>query len=83
VVVEVADERGDGALEIDVVFPQGIVGIDEQRLARRKLGHGDYVSETEWANRGGLWIPELAAKDNKTAGPPSYLEDSAKMYSNS
>jgi len=33
VVVQVADERGDGALEVDVVFPQRIVGVNEQGLA--------------------------------------------------
>jgi hypothetical protein len=32
--VEVVDERGDGALEIDIVLPQGVVGVEEQGLAR-------------------------------------------------
>jgi hypothetical protein len=40
VVVQIADEGGDGALEVDVVFPQRIVGVDEQRLAGREAGHG-------------------------------------------
>ena len=50
VVVEVGDEGGDGALEVDVVFPEGVVGVDEQGLAGGKsgggwsLGHGDFVS---------------------------------------
>ena len=38
-VVEIADEGGDGALEVDVVLPQRIVGIDQQRLAWRELRH--------------------------------------------
>ena len=33
VVVQVADECGYGALEVDVVFPEGIVGVDEEGLA--------------------------------------------------
>jgi hypothetical protein len=32
VMVEVADEAGDGALEVDIVFPEGIVGVNEQGL---------------------------------------------------
>jgi hypothetical protein len=32
-VVEVGDERGDGALEVDVVLPQRVVGVEEQGLA--------------------------------------------------
>ena len=40
VVVEIADEGGDGALEVDVVFPEGVVGVDEQGLAGREVGHG-------------------------------------------
>ena len=32
-VVEVGDEGGDGALEVDVVLPQGVVGVEEQGLA--------------------------------------------------
>jgi hypothetical protein len=35
VVIEVGDEAGDGALEVDVVFPEGVVGVDEQRLVGR------------------------------------------------
>ena len=31
-VIEVGDEAGDGALEVDVVLPEGIVGVDEQGL---------------------------------------------------
>jgi len=31
-VIEVGDEAGDGALEVDVVFPEGVVGVDEQGL---------------------------------------------------
>jgi hypothetical protein len=30
--IEERDETRDGALKIDVVFPERIVGIDEQRL---------------------------------------------------
>jgi hypothetical protein len=31
-VVEVGDEGGDGALEVDVVLPEGVIGIDEEGL---------------------------------------------------
>ena len=34
VVIQVADECGDGALEIDVILPERVVSIDEERLAR-------------------------------------------------
>ena len=30
--IEVGDEAGDGALEVDVVLPERIVGVDEQSL---------------------------------------------------
>ena len=30
--IEVGDEAGDGLLEVDVVLPEGVVGIDEQGL---------------------------------------------------
>lgn len=32
-VVEITDEACDRALEVDVVLPEGVVGVDEQRLA--------------------------------------------------
>ena len=32
VMIQERDEVGDGALKVDVVLPQRIVGIDEQRL---------------------------------------------------
>jgi len=49
-VVEIGDEAGDGALEVDVVFPKGVVGVDEQglrdrwaeRLRADGLGRGDH-----------------------------------------
>ena len=41
VVIEIADECGDGALEVDVVFPEGVVGVDEEGLAGGEVGHGD------------------------------------------
>jgi hypothetical protein len=31
-VIEVGDEAGDGVLEVDVVLPEGIIGVDEQSL---------------------------------------------------
>ena len=37
VVVQIADEGGDGALEVDVVFPERIVGVDEQRLSGAEI----------------------------------------------
>src|ERR1035437_798830 len=47
VVIQIADESGYGTLEVDVVLPQRIVGIDEQRLAWRELRHQSYSSESE------------------------------------
>jgi hypothetical protein len=34
-VIEVRDEAGNGAFEVDVVFPQRVVGVDQQSLIRR------------------------------------------------
>ncbi len=45
VVIQVADEGDDGAFKVDVVFPQSVVGIDEQGLTGRELGHDSYGSE--------------------------------------
>ena len=38
-VVQIADEGGDGALEVDVVLPQRVVGVDQQGLAGGEGGH--------------------------------------------
>jgi len=40
VVIEEADECGDGSFEVDVVFPQCVVRVDEKRLAGGNLEHG-------------------------------------------
>lgn len=37
-VVEVRDERGNGALEVDIVLPERIVGVDKQRLVAEARG---------------------------------------------
>ena len=45
VMVQEGDEVGDGALEVDVVLPERVVGVDEQVLAGRVAmggGHGTY-----------------------------------------
>ena len=34
-VVEVGDERGDSALEVDIVFPQRIVCVEEEVLVTK------------------------------------------------
>jgi hypothetical protein len=39
VMIQIADERGDGALKVDVVFPQGIVGVDQKGLPGRRRDH--------------------------------------------
>ena len=39
-VIEVGDEAGDGALEVDVVLPEGVVGVDEQGLIGRAAAEG-------------------------------------------
>ena len=31
-VIKVGDEGGDGTLEVDVVLPQRVIGVDEQGL---------------------------------------------------
>ena len=49
-VIEVADEGGDGALEVDVVFPERVVGVDEQGLAWREAGHGSMVKAASVVN---------------------------------
>ena len=51
VVIKVADECGDCALEVNIVLPQRIVGVNEQRLTSGKFRHKSYISELEW---GGL-----------------------------
>ena len=39
-VIKVGDEAGDCALEVDIVFPEGVVGVDQQCLARVENGLG-------------------------------------------
>jgi hypothetical protein len=39
VMIEIADEAGDSALEVDVVLPQRVVGVDEKGLAGEHRGH--------------------------------------------
>jgi hypothetical protein len=46
-VVEERNEVGDGALEVNVVFPERVVGVDEQGLAGRELGHGIHGNEVD------------------------------------
>jgi hypothetical protein len=41
--VQKTDERGNGALKVDVVFPQRIVCVDEQGLSGREAGHRSMV----------------------------------------
>ena len=55
-VIEEADECSNGALEVDVVFPERIVCIDEQILACGKLRHVSMVKPLDKLR--------LAAKDN-------------------
>jgi hypothetical protein len=47
-VIEIGDEAGDGALEVDVVFPEGVVGVDEQGLIGR-VAKG-LVRELVWSS---------------------------------
>jgi hypothetical protein len=46
VVIEIADEGSNRALKVDVIFPKGIVGIDEQGLARSIGRHTNYGIES-------------------------------------
>ena len=63
VVIQIADEGGDGALEVDVVFPEGVVGVDEEGLAGRELGHELMVAKKGATSkcRVGWWENELAS----------------------
>src|SRR5579859_4135838 len=42
VMIEIADKGCDRTLEVDVVFPERVVGVDEKGLAGGEVGHGDY-----------------------------------------
>jgi len=44
-VVQIADEGRDGPLEVDVVFPEGVIGIYKKCLAGRELGHRIYRNQ--------------------------------------
>ena len=44
-VVEKRDEAGDRPLEIDVVLPQGVIGVDEQRLRTVRAGRKLHVED--------------------------------------
>jgi hypothetical protein len=37
VMIEEGNEFGDGALEIDVIFPEGVIGVDEESLGEQSL----------------------------------------------
>jgi len=37
-VIEVGDEAGNGALEVDVVLPKRVVGVDQEGLIGRSAG---------------------------------------------
>src|ERR1700728_2243586 len=44
VMIQEGDEVGDGPLEIDIIFPKSIVGIDEKVLAGREaMGGGNHA----------------------------------------
>jgi hypothetical protein len=45
-VIQVANECRYRPLEINVVFPQRVVGVNEQSLAGGKLRHDFYGSES-------------------------------------
>ena len=48
--VQKRDEAGDGALEVDVVFPERVVGVDEEGL--RKQASGSWLLALSfWPNR--------------------------------
>ena len=47
VVIQVADECGNHAFKVDVVFPQRVVGVDEKGLTWRKFGHPFHGTEGE------------------------------------
>ena len=67
-VVEVGDEAGDGPLEVDVVLPERVVGVDEQGLVGR-VAEG-LARSLDWGGHrliikavtGGLWLPTRSAR---------------------
>lgn len=63
-VVEVGDEGGDGALEVDVVLPEGVVGVEEEGLsegtALGKAGHSrSYSDGFRWRRSWGARYVEM------------------------
>ena len=54
-VIDVGDEGSDGALEVDVVFPKGVVGVEEKSLGCGLAGCGHAVVlrlRNGWWSRG-------------------------------
>ena len=47
-------KRGDGALEVDVVLPEGVVGVEEQGLARGEGGQD--VCDHALIIGAGMWV---------------------------
>ncbi len=78
VVIEIADERGDGAFEIDIVLPEGIVRIDKQCLAGREAGHGFYGIEPFTGKAG---PSSQAPQDDKLTGRDCFLAGGYEMSS--
>ena len=64
-VVEVGDERGDGPLEVDVVLPEGVVGVDEERLIGGMAG--DFDLGAHWISIGGFGAGGRMQPDGRLA----------------
>lgn len=67
-VVEIGDEGGDDALKVDVVLPEGVVGVDEEGLVDRAAGDFDLGFHSisiggfvKWRQPGGMvgWMVDL------------------------
>jgi hypothetical protein len=74
VVIEERDEVGDGALEVNVVLPQGVVGVDEEVLAGRDaMGHGSILmaARTKIPTQAKMlgWGRPVFREWEETAGP--------------
>ena len=63
VMIQEFDEARDGALEVDVVLPEGVVGVDQKRLAGRKTEHEFHgIGRPRQAHESDLHRPKMLVK---------------------
>ncbi len=52
-VIEKRNKVGDGALEVDVVFPERVIGVNQQRLRRCRIpDHKNMILRSSLRKRG-------------------------------